>query len=113
MAVNTTGITPAASFLPTIWATRVSDATQAATVLADRVDRSYEAEMSFGRVLQINDMTNPPVRQKSQDTTATWDNRTESNQQLTIDKQVYCARLFENQMRFRLEQPTRGLAVAA
>lgn len=76
-------------------------------MLADRVDRSYEAEMSFGRVLQINDMTNPPVRQKSQDTTATWDNRTETNQQLTIDKQVYCARLFENLAEIQSATPLR------
>ena len=40
MAVSTTGITPAANFLPTVWSQHVSDATQAATVLPDLVDRT-------------------------------------------------------------------------
>ncbi len=96
MAVSTTGISPAANFLPTIWATRVSDASQSATVLADRVDRSFEEDMSFGRVLNIQDITNPLVSFKSEDTTAVWDNRTETRQQITISKQAYAAMVFED-----------------
>lgn len=96
MAVNTTGITPAANFLPTIWASDVSDAAQANTVLADLVDRSFEDDMKFGRILAIQDMSNPAVRMKSGDTTATWANITETQQTLTINLQAYVAFLVED-----------------
>ena len=96
MAVNTTGVTPAANFLPTIWATDVSDAVQANTVLPDLIDRSYEDQMRFGRVLVIPDRSNPAVRMKTEDTTATWANRTETQQTLTINRQAYVAFLVED-----------------
>lgn len=96
MAVNTTGITPAANFLPTVWSEHVSDATEAATVLSSLVDRKFESEMKVGRVLNIQDRSNPAVRVKSEDTTATWANITESRQQLTINRQAYVAFLVED-----------------
>lgn len=96
MAVGTTGITPAANFLPTQWADELSEATQAATVLSDLVDRSYENEMRFGRVLAIPDRSNPAIRMKTEDTSATWSNITETQQTLTINKQAYAAFLVED-----------------
>lgn len=96
MAVNTTGITPAANFLPTIWSQHVSDATEASTVLSDLVDRKYEAEMRMGRVLNIQDRSNPAVRVKAEDASATWANITETRQAITISRQAYVAFLVED-----------------
>lgn len=96
MAINTTGVTPAANFNPTIWAPEVSDAARANTVLATLVDRSFEDNMRMGRVLVINDLSNPAVRIKTEDTTATYSNITETQDTLTISRQAYCAFLVED-----------------
>lgn len=91
LAVNTTGITPLANHLPTIWSDELGEATQEATGLANLVDRSYEDEMRFGRVLTIANRSNPAIRMKTEDTTATWANIAETSQTLTINKQAYAA----------------------
>lgn len=96
MAVNTVGATPAANFLPTVWANEVSDAAQAATGLANLVDRSFEDQLKFGRIIDIPDHSNPAVRVKSEDTTGTWSNRTETQQTITISRQAYVAFLVED-----------------
>ena len=96
MAVNTTGVTPAGSFLPTIWNTDAGDAVQANVVLADLVDTSFESQMKMGNIIEIVDKSNPAVRVKSQDTTATWANITETNQTITINRQAYVAFLVED-----------------
>lgn len=96
MAVNSTGITPLANHLPTQWSDELSEATQENTVLAELVDRSFESEMRFGRVLAIQNKSNPAIRMKTEDTSATWANITESQQTLTINKQAYAAFLVED-----------------
>ncbi len=96
MAVNTTGITPLANHLPIIWSDELSEATQENTGLAGLVDRSFEDEMRFGRVLAIQNKSNPAIRMKTEDTSATWSNITESQQTLTINKQAYAAFLVED-----------------
>ena len=52
--------------------------------------------MRFGRVLTIPDRSNPAVRMKTEDTSATWANITETQQTLTINKQAYVAFLVED-----------------
>lgn len=96
MAVGTTGITPLANHLQTQWSDELSEATQDETVLAELVDRSFENEMRFGRVLAIQNRSNPAIRMKTEDTSATWANITESQQTLTINKQAYAAFLVED-----------------
>lgn len=96
MAISTTGITPANVFIPEIWASEVSDASQANIVLAGLVDRQYEDDMSFGRIVHIKDWSNPAVRIKSEDSTATWANITETDQDITISRQAYTAFLVED-----------------
>lgn len=96
MAVNSTGVTPLANHLPTIWADELAEATQENAGLADLVDRSFEDQMRFGRVLAIQNRSNPAVRMKTEDTSATWANITESQQTLTINKQAYAAFLVED-----------------
>jgi hypothetical protein len=96
MAINTTGITPAANFNPAIWIPDVSDAARANTVLATLVDRSFEDNMRMGRVAVINDLSNPAVRIKAEDTSATYSNITETQQTITISRQAYCAMLLED-----------------
>lgn len=96
MAINTTGVTPAANFNPTIWIPEVSDAARANTVLATLVDRSFEDNMKMGRIAVINDLSNPAVRIKTEDTTATYSNITETQQTITISRQAYCAMLLED-----------------
>jgi hypothetical protein len=96
MAVNSTGITPLANHLPTIWSDELAEATQENTGLANLVDRSYEDAMRFGRVLTIQNRSNPAIRMKTEDTTATWANIAETQQTLTINKQAYAAFLVED-----------------
>lgn len=96
MAINTTGVTPAANFNPAIWIPEVSDAARANTVLATLVDRSFEDNMRMGRIAVINDLSNPAVRIKTEDTSATYSNITETQQTITISRQAYCAMLLED-----------------
>jgi hypothetical protein len=65
-------------------------------VLSEKVDRKYEAEMRMGRVLNIQDRSNPAVRVKTEDASATWANITETRQQITISRQAYVAFLVED-----------------
>ena len=96
MAINTTGITPAANFIPEIWAADVSDATEAHVGLADLVDRRFENDMKSGDIVHIQDRSHPSVRVKSEDTAATIANRTETQQNITINREAYCRMLFED-----------------
>ena len=96
MAINTVGVTPAANFLPTLWMPEVSDAAKANTILATLVDRQYEDNMRMGRVAVINNRSNPAVRIKAEDTSATYSNVTETQQTITISRQAYCAFLVED-----------------
>ena len=96
MAINTTGITPAANFNPAIWIPEVSDAARANTCLAELVDRSFEDNMRMGRIAVINDLSNPAVRIKTEDASATYSNITETQQTITISRQAYCAMLLED-----------------
>ena len=96
MAINTTGITPAANFIPEVWASEVSDATKAHVGLADLVDRSYESDMKSGDIIHIQDRSHPSVRVKAEDTAATIANRTETQQNVTINREAYCRMLFED-----------------
>ena len=96
MAINTTGITPAANFIPEVWAADISEATKAHVGLADLVDRSYEDDMKSGDIIHIQDFSHPAVRVKTEDTAATISNRTETQQNVTINRQAYCRMLFEN-----------------
>ena len=97
MAVNTTGITPANSYIPQpVWAGELADAMQAETSLAGLVDRKYEAQLKFGRQIEIPNMSNPAVRWKSEDTSATWANITETNQTLSVTLHGYVAFLVED-----------------
>lgn len=96
MAVNTTTITNANVFIPEVWASEISDASQANIVLAGLVDRQFEDDMKFGRIVHIKDRSNPAVRIKTADTSATWANITETDQDITISLQAYTAFLIED-----------------
>lgn len=55
-----TGITPAANFIPSIWARELSDATRASVLLSNLVDRKFESEMNYGDVIRITNLANDP-----------------------------------------------------
>lgn len=96
MAVNTTGVSPAANFIPEIWAADLSEASKAYIGLSDLVDRSFEDEMSSGDIVHIQDISHPAVRVKSEDTASTISNITETQQNITINREAYCRMLFED-----------------
>jgi hypothetical protein len=96
MAINTTGVSPAANFIPENWMPEISDAVQAYIGLSDLVDRSFEDSMTAGDIAHIQDMSNPAVRVKSEDTAATWANITETQQNITINRQAYVAFIVED-----------------
>ena len=60
-------------------------------MLADLVDRSFEKDLKFGRIVAIQDMSNPGVRIKTEDTSATYANITETQQTITVSRQAYVA----------------------
>ena len=96
MAINTTGISPAANWIPEIWAAELSDATKAHVGLADLVDRQFDDEMKSGDIIHIQDFSHPSVRVRTEDTAGTIANRTETQQNVTINRNAYCRMLFEN-----------------
>ena len=89
MATATTGITAAANFIPEVWASEISDATQAHVGLADLVDRSFEGDMDSGDIVHIQDWSNPAVRVKSEGTNSTFTNIAETQQNVTINREAY------------------------
>lgn len=109
MAVNTITTTTAANFIPEIWAPEISDAVQANVVLGSLVDRQYEDDMKFGDTIHIRDASNPAVRFKSADTTATWANITETMQNITINLQAYVAFLTEDIVEVQADVKQRSL----
>jgi hypothetical protein len=96
LAINTTGVTPAANFIPEVWINEISDATQAHTGLADLVDRSFDSEMRSGDIAHIQDWSNPAVRVKSEEPAATITNITETQQNITINREAYVRFLVED-----------------
>jgi hypothetical protein len=96
MGVNTTGVTPAANFIPQVWANELSDASQAWTGLSDLVDRSFESQLSVGDYIEIPDAANPAVRVKSEDTAGTYANITETLQNIQITRQAYVGFIVED-----------------
>ncbi len=96
MAVNTVTITTAANWIPERWHPELSDAVQAHVGLADLVDRSFDSTMKSGDIIRISDRANLAVRVKSADTSATWSNVTETQQNITINRQAYNAFLVED-----------------
>jgi hypothetical protein len=95
MAVGTLGTTPSANFIPEVWANEVSDATQARTVLGALVDRQWESQLKFGDTIHIVDASNPAVRIKSEDTSATFSNITETMQNIQVTRHAYVGFLVE------------------
>jgi hypothetical protein len=89
LATNTHGVTAAANFIPEVWSTEISDATQSHTGLADLVDRSFESEMTSGDIIHIQDWSNPAVRVKTEGTNSTFTNITETQQNVTINREAY------------------------
>ena len=96
MAINTVTVSSATNWVHAVWASELSDASQAWTGLSDLVDRQYEDEMSIGDVIEIPDAANPAVRFKSADVAGTYSNVTETNQNVTINLQAYVAFLVED-----------------
>ena len=96
MAVNTVNIGTVANWIPERWHPELSDAVQAHVGLADLVDRSFDSTMKSGDQIRISDRANLAVRGKSTDSSATWSNVTETQQNFTINRQVYNAFLVED-----------------
>jgi len=96
MAIGTITATTTANWSPTVWATELSDASEAWTGLADLVDRQFEDELKVGDTVTIPDRANPAVRFKTADTAGTYTNVTETTQNLTINKQAYVGFLVED-----------------
>ena len=96
MAIGTVTVTTAANWTPTIWASELSDATQAWTGLAGLVDRQYEDDLKVGKTVTIPDRANPAVRFKTADTSGTYSNVTETTQNITVNLQAYVGFLVED-----------------
>ncbi len=89
MATATTGVTAAANFIEETWAPEISDATQAHIGLSDLVDRSFESVMKSGDIIHIQDWSNPAVSVKAEGANSSFANITETQQNITINRQAY------------------------
>ena len=96
MAIGTVNVNTSANWAPTVWATELSDASQAWIGLASLVDRQYEDELKVGKTVTIPDRANPAVRFKSADTSGTYTNVTETTQNITVNLQAYVGFLVED-----------------
>ena len=96
MAINTVTVTTAANWIPQIWASELSDASQAWTGLSDLVDRQYEDQLSVGDTIEIPNAANPAVRFKSADVAGTYSNVTETLQNIVVNLQAYVGFLVED-----------------
>lgn len=96
MAINTITVTTAANWIPQIWAPELADATESWTGLSDLVDRTYESVLKVGDTVEIPNRSNPAVRFKSADAAGTYSNVTETNQNIVVNLQAYCAFLTED-----------------
>ena len=96
MAIGTVTVTTSANWAPTVWATELSDASQAWTGLANLVDRQYEDELKVGKTVTIPDVANPAVRFKTADTSGTYTNVTETTQNITVNLQAYVGFIVED-----------------
>ncbi len=108
MAINTYTVTNANVFMPEVFSTNISDASEAATVLSGLVDRRYEDEMDSGAIIHISDFSNPAVRIKSADTAATYSNVTETDQDITVNRHAYCASLYEDIVKIQARPDLRA-----
>ena len=108
MAINTTGVSPAANAIAEVWAADLADATKAHIGLSDLVDRTFEPQMKSGDIVHIMDFSNPSVRVKSEDTASTIANRTETMQTVTINREAYSRMLFENIAEVQARYDIRG-----
>ena len=96
MAINTVTVSTAANWIPQIWASELSDATEAWIGLSDLVDRQYESQLSVGDTIEIPDRASPAVRFKTADTAGTYSNVTETLQNIVVNLQAYCGFLVED-----------------
>lgn len=108
MAVSTTNLSTNANALQTVVNVEAGDAVQANIVLADLVDNQFELQLRVGKAVIIEDRSNPAIRVKSEDTTATWANKNETSQTITVTRQAYAAMLFEDIAQIQATGDLRG-----
>lgn len=108
MAISTTGVTPAANFVAEVWETETGDAAQANCVLSELVDTQYEAKLRSGDIIHIVDKSNPAVRVKSEDTTATYSNITETMQNIQVNRHAYVSFLVEDVLDIQAQTDVRA-----
>ena len=96
MGVNTVTVTTAANWIEQIWATDLSDASEAWVGLSDLVDRQYEDQLKVGDTIEIPDRANPAVRFKTADTPGTYSNVTETLQNIVVNLQGYVGFIVED-----------------
>jgi hypothetical protein len=96
VAIGTVTVTTAANWIPQIWASELSDATEAWIGLSDLVDRQFEDDLSVGDTVEIANRSNPAVRFKTADTSGTYTNVTETLENIVVNLQAYTGFLVED-----------------
>lgn len=87
--INTTSV---ANWVPQWWAKKAQVATEFAQVVAPRVNREYEGQVSdYGDRVIINTLANYRAQDKAADTDVTFDANTTGKVTLTVNKHKYSA----------------------
>lgn len=85
-------ITNVANWIPQWWAKRAQAAVEFGAVIAPRVNRDYEGQVSgYGDRVIINTLANYRAQDKSADTDVTFDSNTTGKVTLTVNKHKYSA----------------------
>lgn len=108
MATGNITVTTAANFIPEIWSKDAKIATEANLVLAKRVNRQFESELTMGDTLHIPDISNLSVRAKAADTDVTFETVTEGKTDVLIDQHNYAAVKIEDIVEVQANQDLRA-----
>jgi len=88
--------TSAADYIPEIWSQIVLVAREDALVFANLVDRRWEAGLTFGDTIHVNDKVNLTLGTKSEGTAINFENPTVSQIDITIGTHQYAALAVES-----------------
>jgi hypothetical protein len=105
MANSAVSTTEAANFIPELWSTGCLKAVEFAAIIQKRVTRDYEGEIkSGGDTVHIPRLSNLTTRTKTASTDISYDQITETKQDMTIATHEYAAFQIENIVQVQANQ---------
>lgn len=89
-------ITTADTFLTEVWSNYCTIAREENTVLGKLFNRQFEAELSQGQIIRIQNISNLSARSKTANTAITYETVTETEDTITVNQYYYAAFAIED-----------------